>query len=309
MLINFNQPLNSWNIQNVTNMKMMFSNSTNFNQPLNNWNVQNVINMELLFKEAINFNQPLHSWNVQNVTNMVSMFNGATIFNQSLNNWNVQNVTNMSGMFSNAINFNTPLNNWNVQNITNMMDMFNGATNFNQKINNWNTTNVSNYSNMFQNAASMISTYNNFTGFGITPTSSFFNHPSSFISKDSITGIVKLNSFYYTTDSSGNNPTIKPEFTTIILHTDDLNPVEHLIPGDLTNTKYRIISTKNNISTAFKVGTDLTITYNYVTTLITDMTGIFNTQQSFNRDISSWDVSNVITMLDMFKHHQISINP
>ena len=179
-----------------------------------------------------------------------NMFYESKNFNQPLNNWNVQNVTNMVGMFKKATNFNRPLNNWNVQNVTNMLEMFNGATNFNQTINMWNTNNVLNYTNMFQNATAMTSTYSNITGFGDTPTSSFFNKPSV-LSKDTITGIIKLNSFYYTTDTSGNNPTIKPEHNTI-LHVDEQNPVEHLISGDSTNTRYRVISTKNNISEIYK---------------------------------------------------------
>ena len=93
------------------------------------------------------------------------------------------------------------------------------------------------------------------------------------------------------------------------LHTDDLNPVEHLIPGDLTNTKYRIISSKNNISTTFKDGTDNTITYNYVTTLITDMSETFKDKHNFNRNISNWDVSNVKNMNSLFYRNFIFNQP
>ena len=37
----FNQPLNKWNVSNVTNMQFMFDGARSFNQPLNNWNVSN----------------------------------------------------------------------------------------------------------------------------------------------------------------------------------------------------------------------------------------------------------------------------
>ena len=36
---NFNQPLNDWDVSNVTNMRAMFYHATNFNQPLNDWDV------------------------------------------------------------------------------------------------------------------------------------------------------------------------------------------------------------------------------------------------------------------------------
>ncbi len=33
----FNQPMNKWNVSNVTNMNGMFKSSRDFNQPLNKW--------------------------------------------------------------------------------------------------------------------------------------------------------------------------------------------------------------------------------------------------------------------------------
>ena len=55
----------------------MFNKAENFNQPLNNWNVSNVTDMRSMFREATNFNQPLNVWNVSEDTNMRNMFEGA----------------------------------------------------------------------------------------------------------------------------------------------------------------------------------------------------------------------------------------
>ena len=57
----FNQPLNNWNVSNVTNMNWMFHTAESFNQPLNNWNVSNVTDMYGMFDGADSFNQPLHA--------------------------------------------------------------------------------------------------------------------------------------------------------------------------------------------------------------------------------------------------------
>ena len=61
-LLTFDQPLNNWNVSNVTNMRRMFLNATSFNQPLNKWNVSNdVTYMRRMFDGADSFNQPLHA--------------------------------------------------------------------------------------------------------------------------------------------------------------------------------------------------------------------------------------------------------
>ena len=55
----FNQPLNNWNVSNITTMESMFHKCRNFNQPLNDWNVSNVRNMKKMFVgQGNNFNKP-----------------------------------------------------------------------------------------------------------------------------------------------------------------------------------------------------------------------------------------------------------
>ena len=60
---------------------VMFEGATSFNQPLNNWDVQYVTDMSGMFSGAISFNQPLNSWNFRDQMNMDEMFEGATSFN------------------------------------------------------------------------------------------------------------------------------------------------------------------------------------------------------------------------------------
>jgi surface protein len=72
---------------------------TNFNQPVNNWDVSNITDMNNAFRLAGNFNQPVNNWDVSNVTDMSNMFWGASSFNQPLDNWDVSSVTSMSNMF------------------------------------------------------------------------------------------------------------------------------------------------------------------------------------------------------------------
>jgi surface protein len=47
----------------------VFSGTTAFNQPLDNWDVRNVTNMNLMFAIAEAFNQDLSSWCVTDIAN------------------------------------------------------------------------------------------------------------------------------------------------------------------------------------------------------------------------------------------------
>jgi surface protein len=139
---NFNQPIGSWNVSNVTSMNYMFAHAGKFNQPIGSWNVSNVTSMQGMFEDAENFNEPIGAWNVSNVTNMRGMFEYADNFNQPIGSWNVSNVTNMQGMFEYAKSFNKPIGNWNVSNVTNMKKMFSRAESFNQDIREWDVKKV-----------------------------------------------------------------------------------------------------------------------------------------------------------------------
>ena len=52
----------------------MFSFASAFNQPLNAWDVGQVTSMDSMFYSASAFNQPLSAWDVGQVTSMSSMF-------------------------------------------------------------------------------------------------------------------------------------------------------------------------------------------------------------------------------------------
>ncbi|RYZ91250.1 MAG: BspA family leucine-rich repeat surface protein [Proteobacteria bacterium] len=150
---NFNQPLNNWNVSNVTSMEGAFLNATSFNQPLNFWDVSKVTNMRSAFQGASNFNGNITAWNLALVQDSSFMFKGAWVFNQNIGGWNVGLVTNMTAMFEAAYAFNQNLNNWNVANVTNMAWMFRNAVVFNSPINAWNVSKVTEMSYMFEDAA------------------------------------------------------------------------------------------------------------------------------------------------------------
>ena len=55
MQIKFNQPINNWDVSNVTDMNHMFALAHAFNQALNNWDVSSVKFMQHMFDRAKSF--------------------------------------------------------------------------------------------------------------------------------------------------------------------------------------------------------------------------------------------------------------
>ena len=141
----FNQPIGSWDVGNVTDMSYMFWGTSEFNQDIGSWDVSNVTDMEYMFYGGI-FNQPIGDWDVSNVTNMERMFH-VSDFNQPIGDWDVSNVTNMYDMFDGSI-FNQPIGDWDVSSVTDMTGMFR-YSDFNQSIGNWDVSSVNSMTRMF----------------------------------------------------------------------------------------------------------------------------------------------------------------
>jgi hypothetical protein len=137
----FNDPLECWDVGQVTAMDGMFDgyrypDGNFFNQPIGNWNTSKVQNMVFTFFNGV-FNQPIGEWDTSKATIMYGMFNGAYSFDQPIDTWDVSQVGDMTYMFSRAYNFNQPIDIWNVSQVYTMQNMFDGANYFNQCLSTW----------------------------------------------------------------------------------------------------------------------------------------------------------------------------
>ena len=69
-------------------MLNMFREASNFNQPLNNWDVSNVTNMSSMFSGASSFNQDLSDWCVENYTSEPAQFSyGSSLTDSNKPSW------------------------------------------------------------------------------------------------------------------------------------------------------------------------------------------------------------------------------
>jgi surface protein len=80
----FNQPLNSWNVSNVTKTNSMFDGASAFNQNLSSWDVSNVENASLMFADVIlsttNYDALLIGWSALTLTSNVVFSGGGSMY-------------------------------------------------------------------------------------------------------------------------------------------------------------------------------------------------------------------------------------
>ena len=312
----FNQDIGGWDVSNVTNMLQMFSSATAFNQDIGDWDTSNVTNMQSMFTQVSEFNQDISSWDTSSVTNMANIFGGASSFNQDIGNWDTSGVTDMYAMFGGAESFNQDIGNWDTSSVTIMGGMFGGAESFNQDISSWDTSNVTYMSNMFGGAESFNQDISSWDTSSVTAMDRMFIFATSF--NQDLTGWCATNITTEPTEFSLGSPL-----------TNANKPLWGTCP-DSTNTTSDKIYFENNTckcpeatvgDTAVIGGVTYTAVdnstisgeiangnVNLCTSLVTDMSGVVNSQgnnnffndYSFNSDISFWDTSNVTNMFAMF---------
>jgi len=96
--IQYSQPMDTWDVSNVTVMDDMFNGCASFNRGLNVWGpaLGQVESFARMFKGCQQYSQPMDTWDTSGVgvTNrMEGMFQDCTVFNENLTNWCVTGVT------------------------------------------------------------------------------------------------------------------------------------------------------------------------------------------------------------------------
>jgi len=222
----------------------------------------------------------INTWDTSKVTDMNNLFHMKEHFNCDISNWDVSNVTNMNGMFSWATAFNNggvTLTWKNTSNVLNMSKMFSYAESFNQDISSWDTRNVTNMREIFRNASS-------------------FNQN---ISSWNISQILSMD-YMFRDASSFNSP--------LEWDTSNITSMDSLFTGasvfnqdisawDVSNvTNFNFMFAK---AIAFNNGGN-PLTW-ADTSKVKRMDRMFYEAKSFNQNISSWNISQVVSIDHMFE--------
>ena len=222
-----------------------------------------ITDMHHLFNESVP-NGDISHWDVSSVTDMSMMFQNSS-FNGNISDWNVSSVTSMNYMFANNNGnsaFNQDISKWDVSSVKFMNFMFYGVSQFNQDLSGWCMSGVT------------------------TPPSSFDAGASAWIKPNSrpIWGTCLAK------NELGNGFFVHENGVTVTC-TGVANGNVSLKP---LNGK---IFTKRDKADIIEANADATCT-----TGITDMSGLFSGQGSFDANISHWDTSSVTQMYNMFKN-------
>ena len=325
----FDRPLNSWNVSKVTHMSIMFGITDSFNQPLDSWDVSSVIRMDGMFRGATAFNQNLNSWNVSSVMDMADMFEDASLFDQNLGNWYVTldtdtiASTDIPGIVGTISAQNTPLRNHSPTYAIVDDDRFEISPG-----NQLNMTSVtsgqSQYSiNVTASGTSVFESDNNWILLEIkvtgqttdtTPlTDDAFITTWKTTTADELITLPIIGSDMTVNWGDGNTTTASGS----VSHTyNTAGDYTVQITGDLTRFNLnsgadasKLVSldqwgntTWETMQGAFRGADSMVYNADDAPNLsgVTDMTGMFAETFSFNGDLSSWNVSSVTDMSDMF---------
>ena len=174
-----------------------------------------------------------------------------------------------------------PISNWDTSLITDMTNLFKGKTTFNDDIGGWDTSNVAQMASMFQGATAFNKEIRSWDVSTVWAMSNIFQNATAFATAYG-------NKLGFNNGSNNGTP-IRDVFWSFTPQTK-----AELVAAVNEWVKPSSDSSKNPDA---YFGRDITI---WNTTLITDMSNLFNGKTTFNDDIGNWDTSNVTNMEAMF---------
>ena len=318
----FNDPIGSWDVSNVTSTGYLFR-FMDFNQDISNWDTSSMTNMSGMFNYAYRFNRDISTkvvnagtadeyiaWDVSNNKNLRYTFWGATDFDQDIGNWNTSALTDLDYGFSGASSFNQDISTktvtlgsttytaWDVSNVTDMYLAFSGTTAFDQNISNWNVGNVTRFQEMFQ-SSSFNRDIGSWDTSSATQMSGMFNNNPVFnqdISGWDVSKVTNMSNMFRSAVAfnqpigawdTGSNNNMQYMFRGASAFNQDLSTWD--------------VSAVTNMRAAFELAGSLdTDLSSWDVSSVTNFQQMFGNATSFDQDIRNWAVSDAANLSSMF---------
>lgn len=272
------------------------SSSPNFNPDISNWDVSNISSFRQSFAFGSVFdnggNNGINYWNTSGLKDLFRTFRENPVFNRDVSLWNVSNVIAFSETFYIASNFNSGLADgvagglfWNVSNIATAFQRTFRASNFNWCVGHWDVSNVTNFEECFSTTP-----FNN--GDNQVPINTW-----NLSNANTIKELFRNTPFNRPLDlwNTSNISNMSGTFYNAINFNQDLTNWD---VSNVTN-----FSQMFRDAIAFNNGGNTGIS-NWVinSTLGANVTmqSMFHNAESFNQDLSNWDMSEVTSIVNMF---------
>lgn len=289
--------------KSIRNYNGLFSGALGATYPgINNWDVSQVSSMVGMFENAKNFNQDISRWSTGNVTTMVSMFKGATAFNTSIATWNTAAVETFESMFEGATAYNKDMNTWVTTKCRTFVKMFKDATAFNGNISNWDVKGGTDFTSMFENALAFNININAWQPIAATSTKAMFKNTTAFNSQLNswkMAVVRDVSEMFALT--KGFNRTIAAWPVGSIINMDGMFKGSTAFGADgstpITNWVLTSLRSAIGMFQGSAFNSDLT---GLDFKASCDLTSMFESALNFNKNISTWNVTNVTNLTRMF---------
>jgi hypothetical protein len=220
------------------------------------------------------------------VTTLYQAFQQATVFNQDLSSWNVASVSNMGLALNLVTAFNQDISGWNTARVQSMQSLFK-ATTFNHNVASWNVASVTNLVNVFYSDTSF---NQNLAGWNVLRVSLMGN---AFLDATGLSDCNKEKLY------SNWGATLRATYPTWSSATCTCT----------VGAQTTVCLTNTNIGAAVTAwGTNPTTAAAYYgpisswdVSAVSCMLQLFYNKPTFNADISKWNVASVSTMAEMFQ--------
>lgn len=264
---------------------------------IKNWGNLGVTSINSAFKDCSNLTitaEDGSSWNPQD---MSSAFRGCSIITSGISNFNTTGCTNIALTFYQCGLYNEDLSNWDTSSVITMQYTFMYASVFNGNVSNWDTSSVTDMSALFYQASSFNQPIDSWDVSSVTTlNASFyqcpFNHPLNSWDTSSLTNLrwcFRNSAYNHPLDNWDTSKVTTLEIT--FLSSAFNHPLNSWDVSSVTNFKSTFRSSVYNYPLD---------NWNINTISFVNMNSMFYANYSFNQDLSSWNVSMVTDMTNMF---------